>query len=174
MKKRIGGAYDRCLKCPYLGTKCDGPNVLAMTLERWCEWCRSLKDLRGYTNAEISQMSGVSQGTIDRVMTGTVSKDIMRSTAADINRTLVGGDGQWPCAMAFEAETPATLKELELKTVELTRLQQMLENIHASYRDELNALRLSESAKVQHLKDEIAHLRAEALRKDAIIDRLLK
>lgn len=163
---RIGGAYDRCLRCDYLGVKCDGPNTLAMTLDRWCEWCRSLKDLRGLTNAEIAEESGVSLTTVDRVMAGKASKDIMRNTAADINRALVGSEGKWPCAMAFEAETPATIRELELKTAELNGLRKTLQEIHASYKEELDAVRKEAQAKIDYLK-------LENERKDKIIDRLL-
>lgn len=163
--KNIGGPYDKCLSCPDLGERCDGPNTLAMGLERWCEWCRKLKDLRGMTNAELAEKSGVSPGTINRVMSGQLD-DIRHSTASLINRVLVGSGGKWPCAQAVAEETPATLKELELKTSELDGLRHALEEIHNAYAREMDAIRREDQAKIDYLK-------LENERKDRIIEKLL-
>lgn len=186
--ERIGGAYDICLRCMDLGIKCDGPNTLAMTLDRWCEWCRSLKDLRGMTNAQIAEESGVSLATVDRIMSGKSPKDIRRNTAADINRALVGSIGKWPCSKAYEGEVATTIKELELKTAELEGLRRTLEEIHISYSRELDrvresftreldSVRTSYSAELEKVRQEaqakIDYLKLENERKDKVIDKLL-
>lgn len=151
---KIGGAYDKCLKCEYLGVRCDGPNTLSMTLDRWCEWCNALKKLRGMTNQEVSELSGVSLGTVDRIMAGKAAKDIMRSTAADVTRVLVGAEGKWPCAMIFEGENANVHDELRRKSEELEHLRKTLESIHESYKSELATVR-------KEYNDELAHVRKE-------------
>ena len=39
--------YNRCLSCPHRGTRCDGPRTAGMTLERWCEYMRDMKEVNG-------------------------------------------------------------------------------------------------------------------------------
>lgn len=172
-KTKETNAYDRCLTCRYLGDGCDGPNTLSMTLERWCEWCRALKRIRGMTNSEIAEISGVSTKTVEKIMAGQASKDIMRSTAGDITRALVGSAGQWPCSLALEETTSDSTKELIAKTAELDELRRTLEGIHNSYRAELETVRQGEATKIEFLRDEIAYLKAENAKKDKIIERLL-
>lgn len=180
MTTQLKGAYDLCLKCRYLGDGCDGPNTLSMTLDRWCEWCKDLKKVRSLTNADISEQSGISLTTIDRIMAGNAPKDIKRSTASDINRVLVGSEGQWPCAMAIEAKTPDALKELNRKDSELAELRKMLSEIHSSYEKELEIVRqgartmkAEAQAKIDHLKEEIEHLKAEARTKSKLLEKLM-
>lgn len=187
-RERIGGAYDICLRCADLGVKCDGPNTLAMTLDRWCEWCKSLKDMRGLTNAQIADLSGVSLATVDRIMSGKSPKDIKRNTAADINRILVGSAGQWPCSKAVEGDIRTTIKELELKSEELEGLRRTLEEIHTSYNRELDQVRESYRKELGEVREawqteletvrkeaqaKVDYLKLENERKDKVIDRLL-
>lgn len=139
------GAYDRCLACTYLGNGCDGPRTTSMTTERWCHWCRALKELRGYTNAYIANSTGLSETTIERIMAGKASQDIMRFTAGKLEDFLIGSSGQWPCAIEVN------------------------EGKEIVYMDSPNTLAL-----LAERADQIAHLLKDVELKDKIISRLLE
>lgn len=165
-------AYDRCLGCSYLGSGCDGPNTLSMSLERWCEWCHDLKTLRGWTNLELSEASGVSLTTVDRIMAGKASKDIYRSTCADITRALIGTWGQHPCSLTASQEQPAyqdrpeTLRELAEKREELAQLLETVDRLREAHTEEVRKVREEAQKKVDFLKDECA-------KKDKLIAKLV-
>lgn len=92
--------YNLCLNCVHIGKKCDGPNFLTMSTERWCEWCRLRKDYLGWTNAHVAELAVVSKITIDRIMSGNV-KDLRTTTMQAVTKALVNGTwGTYPCAMA--------------------------------------------------------------------------
>ena len=96
--------YNMCLDCEHIGKKCDGPNFLAMTIERWCEWCHLRKDILGWTNSYVAELAEVSKISVDRVMSGAV-KDLRISTMQAITRALVNGSwGKYPCAMSDNTE----------------------------------------------------------------------
>ncbi len=168
----FANAYDECLGCSFLGNGCDGPNTMSMSLQRWCEWCYDLKTLKGWTNAKVSEVSGVSQTTIDRVMAGTVSKDIMRSTCSDITRALVGSWGKSPCALtaAKQSETvyidtPETLRALAEKTEELLQLYASIDRLREAHMEEVRIVREEAQRKVDFLL-------AENAKKDKLIAKL--
>lgn len=171
------GAYDTCLHCEHLGIQCDGPNVLAMALERWCEWCKDLKSLRGLTNTQIAERSGVSEPTIIRIMNGMVSKDIMMSTASAINKVLVGTAGQYPCAQAAGVNADEFNLELATRDETIRRLQETLDKIHESYKLEMQEIRESYRRELDVARSEaqtkIEFLRLENDRKNKIIEQLL-
>lgn len=90
--------YNACLDCANLGKTCDGPNFLAMTIERWVEWCRLRKTYLGMTNQQLADISGVAVPSIERILSGK-TKDPMLSTVQHITKALVNGSwGQYPCA----------------------------------------------------------------------------
>ena len=128
--------YNMCLDCRYIGKSCDGPNFLAMSMERWSEWCRLRKEYLGWTNAHIAEVSEISKASVDRALGGS-SKDIRISTMAAITRVLVNGTwGQYPCTMAAELEATAP---------DLSERCRILEDQHADDR-----------AKIDHLKQQNA------------------
>lgn len=159
-------AYNRCLVCEYLGEGCDGPNILAMTPQRWSEWCRDLKKIRGYTNQQIADKANVSVQTVGNILSGKLETDIRWYTASQINKVLVGSAGKWPCAMVLESSAPEFFKDLENKTSELQTLKAMYDKIHASYQQEIDIIR-------KEAKEKIDFLKAENEKKDRIINRLL-
>ena len=90
--------YNACLDCANLGKTCDGPNFLAMTIDRWVEWCRLRKIYIGMTNQQLAELSGVAVPSIERILSGK-TKDPMLSTVQHITKALVNGSwGQYPCA----------------------------------------------------------------------------
>lgn len=101
--------YNICLNCKHIGKACDGPNVIAMETERWCEWCKLRKNYLGWTNAMVAEKSGIALPTIERIMAGNV-KDPLGSTIRAVTRALINGTwGQYPCAMAAQDESEQQL-----------------------------------------------------------------
>lgn len=120
--------YNVCIDCAHIGINCDGPNFLAMSTERWCEWCHLRKEYLDWTNAEIAERAGISKISVDRVMSGNV-KDIRVTTMQAITRALVDGSwGQYPCAMASEekevVDNPAIVEQCKHLQAELAQLRE--------------------------------------------------
>ena len=92
--------YNMCVICAHIGKRCDGPNFLAMSVERWCEWCKLRKKHLGWTSDHVAELAKVSKVSVDRVMQGDV-KDMRITTMQAITKALVNGTwGQYPCVMA--------------------------------------------------------------------------
>lgn len=120
--------YNVCIDCAHIGKNCDGPNFLAMSTERWCEWCHIRKEYLDWTNAEIAERAGISKITVDRVMSGNV-KDIRVTTMQAVTMALVNGSwGQYPCAMASGekefVDNPAIVEQCKHLQEELDKLKE--------------------------------------------------
>lgn len=149
--------YNQCIKCDYLGTKCDGPNVIAMSKERYCEWCRQLKEERGWSNAKLAEVSGVSKATIDKMMTNRIT-GLNGETISSVTCALVYGyadpNGSWgkfPCAMVAPDNASGGCPKC-------AELQKQMENQTKSDRE-----------KIDHLKKQVAFAESQLLEKDAQI-----
>lgn len=117
--------YNTCINCIHIGKHCDGPNFLAMSIERWCEWCKLRKQYLKFTNAYIAEQAEVAEVTIDRIMAGH-AKDLRFTTIQAVTRVLVNGSwGQNPCAMATLTDIPTTHAENQdsQATIELLKEQ---------------------------------------------------
>lgn len=168
----ITGSFDRCLTCPYLGQGCSGPRTTAMTFERWLEFIRALKALKKVSNQTIMEGTGLSKNTVDNILAGK-QKDVSRTTAGLIEDFLIGSNAKWPCAMDLNVEKnivyqdrPETLEALENKAKAVEELNKILEDIHNSYKAELDTLRSECQRKVDYLLE-------QNNQKDRIIDKLL-
>lgn len=103
--------YNKCINCEHIGKTCDGPNFLAMSIERWAEWCKIRKNYLDWTNEELSEKSGIAKATVDKILSGH-SKDIRITTMQQMTRTLVNGSwGKYPCSMAIGVDTDEVLRE---------------------------------------------------------------
>lgn len=130
--------YNQCIICDHIGVTCDGPNFLAMTPERWCEWITLRKEYLGWTNAQIAERAGVSTVSVNRITSGNI-KDLRMTTMQAIIKALVNGTwGQYPCAMAAQSteyiESPELLalceqqrRQLEDDRVKIDFLKQQVE-----------------------------------------------
>jgi len=158
--------YNACLDCAHIGRKCDGPNFLAMDVERWCEWCRLRKEYLGWTNAHVAELADLSKISVDRVMSGSV-KDLRISTMQAITKALVNGSwGQYPCAMSGmgESETvyldnPLLIERVEHAERECKRLEAALESARA---DDLRI--------INYLKEQIRFKEEQMVAKDKLLD----
>lgn len=120
--------YNVCLDCPKIGVTCDGPNFLAMTFDRWREWCTLRAGIVDMSHADIAEAGNLSKGTVDSVLSGR-STDVRRETMAAITHALTGGAwGKYPCfdPVAAQIEETNIAKALEEKDAELTRTKNAL------------------------------------------------
>ena len=112
-------SYNQCIRCEHIGIRCDGPNVISMDLERYCEWCRLRKEDLGWSVDKLAEVSGVGRATVAKIISGKIS-GLNGETISAITCALVYGYdphgqgwGKYPCAMmALEREkqqTPADL-----------------------------------------------------------------
>lgn len=177
--------YNKCLSCPHMDVRCDGPRTSAMSLARWCEYMRDWKNIKGYTNVYIAEQSGVSEKTVERLMALNADKDIMRETARLIEDVILGSSNQYPCYLAFEDDHPKHSQALADATRELERAladnkdyRKALDDIHVSYKAELKEIRDEAQRKIDYLLREVERARAEAdawkaenVRKSAMIDK---
>ena len=146
--------YNQCIKCDYLGTKCDGPNVIAMSKDRYCEWCRQLKEERGWSNAKLAEVSGVSKATIDKMMTNRIT-GLNGETISSVTCALVYGyaepEGNWgrfPCAMVAPNTAPDGCPKCE-------ELRKQMETQLSSDRE-----------KIDHLKKQVSFAESQLMEKD--------
>ena len=179
--------YNRCLSCPHRSVRCDGPRTSAMALQRWCEFMRDMRDINGLTNQYIADKAGVSVKTIERLMAQNVEQDLMRETARRIEDAIIGSSNTYPCILAFEESMPTeahklsdALRELEHALAENKDYRAALDNIHSSYKAEMQTIREEAKAKIDYLlgqvdrmRGEIDYLRLENDRKARIIDKFL-
>lgn len=181
--------YNRCLACSHRSEKrCDGPRSSAMTLHRWCEFMRDMKEANGLTNSYISEKSGVSLKTIERLMALNSDQDIMRETARRIEDAIIGSSNQYPCYLAFEENVPQdskvlndALRDLERALEDNKDYRKALDNIHDSYKAEMQTIRDEAQEKISYLRTQIDRLQrnndylwAENNRKSKMIDMFIE
>ena len=179
--------YNRCLSCHHRQSRCDGPRTSAMSLERWCEFMRDMKELNGLTNAYIAEKADVSIKTIERLMAQRCEQDILRDTARRIEDAIIGSSNQYPCYLAFEESLPDeskmndAMRELERALADNQDYREALDKIHDSYKAEMQAIRDEAQRKIEFLVDQVKQLRednnnlwAENIRKSKIVDMFLQ
>lgn len=180
--------YNRCLSCPHRQERCDGPRTSAMTLLRWCEFMRDMKNANGLTNQDIADKTGISIRTIDRLMALNCENDIMRETARLIEDAIIGSSNQYPCYLAFQEESMPSesklndaMRELERVLADNQDYRAALDNIHTSYKAEMETIRTEAQKEIDYLKEQIARLQlekdylwAENNRKSKVVDMFLE
>lgn len=160
--------YNRCLSCQHRKVRCDGPRTAGLELARWCEYMRDMKEVNGLTNAEIAEEAGVSIKTVERLMALNADQDIYRDTARRIENAIIGATNQYPCFLAFEEENLPdaqkmndAMRELERALDDNKDYRAALDNIHASYKAEMETIRADAQKKIDFLLDQVAKLRAD-------------
>jgi hypothetical protein len=146
--------YNICISCAKLGQSCDGPNFLAMTVERWCEWCHLRRDHLKWKNQTIADKAGVSKVSIDRIITGDV-KDLRITTMQAVTKALVNGSwGQSPCVLVTETE-----KEIYVDNpviiAQCQNLQNTLDTLTEEYSKELTFVREEAQRKIDFLREQV-------------------
>ena len=157
--------YNICISCPRIGQTCDGPNFLAMSVERWCEWCRIRRDFLNWKNAEIAEKSGLSKVSIDRIMSGDV-KDLRITTMQAVSKALVNGVwGQSPCVLVTETEKEIYVDNPAI-VAQCQHLQNTLESLSEEYQAELATVRAEAQRKIDFLYRQIEFKESQMVSKD--------
>jgi len=188
MRNYIEKSYNRCIDCHHRKeNRCNVPRTSDMELRRWCEFMRDVKIANGLSNAYIAEKTGISIKTVDRLMALHADQDIMRETARLIEDAIMGSANNYPCYLAYEDIVPDNSAQLATATMELERAladnkdyRSALDNIHASYNEEMQKIRDEAQKKidfllmeVERLREDAVHWRAENDRKGKLIDTYL-
>lgn len=146
--------YNICISCSKLGQSCDGPNFLAMTVERWCEWCHLRRDFLKWKNQTIADKAGVSKISVDRIMACDV-KDLRISTMQAVTKALVNGSwGQSPCVLVTETEKEI-YADNPIILAQCQQIQNTLDSLSAEYKNEIVAVREEAQKKIDFLREQI-------------------
>jgi transcriptional regulator with XRE-family HTH domain len=146
--------YNICISCPRIGQTCDGPNFLAMSVYRWCEWCHLRRDFLGWKNATIADRSGVSKVSVDRIMSGDV-KDLRITTMQAVTKALVNGVwGQSPCVLVTETEKEIYVDNPVI-VAQCQQLQEKIDALSEEYKTETATLRAEAQTKIDFLREQI-------------------
>ena len=146
--------YNICISCPKIGQTCDGPNFLAMSVERWCEWCRLRRDFLGWKNHTVADKAGVSKMSVDRIMTGDV-KDLRITTMQAVTRALVNGSwGQSPCVLVAETEKEISVDNPVI-VAQCQHLQNTLDALTEDHKKDLAFIREEAQKKIDFLREQI-------------------
>ena len=157
--------YNRCINCIHIGELCDGPNFLAMEIERWCEWCRLRKEYLGWTNAHVAELADVSKVSVDRVMR-VDAKDLRLSTMQAITRVLINGIwGKYPCVLAATGSIDA---------VECSKLRDEIVKLKEDHKAELDVLRAEHTKKIDFLMGQVKFKEEQMIAKDKLIEAMTR
>lgn len=156
--------YNMCINCIHIGKRCDGPNFLAMEIERWCDWCKLRKEYLGWTNSYIAEEADVSKISVDRIMTANV-KDLRISTMQAVTKMLVNGSwGQYPCAMA------AIGTDTSEAAAQCANLKEEMSKLKAAHKEEIAAIRADHEQKINFWKEQMKFLESQMLAKDKLLE----
>lgn len=147
--------YNICISCPKIGQTCDGPNFLAMSVERFCEWCKLRRDYLGWKNQLVADKAGVSKISVERIMAGD-SKDLRITTMQAVAKALVNGVwGQSPCVLVTE-----TVKEIRVDNpvivAQCQHLQNTLDTLTEEHKKDLAFIREEAQKKIDFLREQVA------------------
>ena len=147
--------YNICISCPHIGQNCDGPNFLAMSVERWCEWCHLRRDHLKWKNSTLSEKSGVSKISIDRIMAGDV-KDLRITTMQAVTKALVNGPwGKSPCVLVTETEKEFSVDNPVI-TAQCQQIQNTLDALSSECQKEIVYIHEESQRKIDFLRNQIA------------------
>ena len=146
--------HNICISCPKIGQTCDGPNFLAMSVDRWCEWCHLRRDYLKWKNQTIADKAGVSKISVDRIMAGDV-KDLRITTMQAVTKALVNGVwGQSACILVTESEKEIYVDNPVI-VAQCQHLQNTLDTLYEEYKTELATVREETQQKITFLREQI-------------------
>lgn len=162
--------FNKCFQCHSFRNGCSGPNPLVMSVDRLCEFLQMARIFRHLSYQETADGTDLSLATVKRILTGKVSDPSFFAMAA-LTKFLVGDPtGKHPCAIPNIVSSPESEKQLTDALLELDRAladnseyRAALDNIHISYKAELDAIRSDSQRKVDYLMAEVERLREEVV-----------
>lgn len=180
--------FNQCFQCHSFRNGCSGPNLSIMSVERACEFLQMARVFLHLSYQQVSDATGISLATVKRILLGKVSDPSFFSITT-LSRYLLGDPhGKYPCAIPNIVSSPESEKQLNEALLELDRAladngeyRTALDNIHISYKAELDAIRAESQRKIDYLMAEVERLRLEAAgwraendRKGRLIDTYLE
>jgi transcriptional regulator with XRE-family HTH domain len=166
--------FNKCFKCRSFRNGCSGPNLTVMQdFERVCEFLQMTRIFLGYSYQQVADGTtkngtSVSLATVKRLLTGKISNPDYLTVAA-VSRFLLGDpNGKFPCAIPDVALDPDNEQKLNSALLELERAmndnkdyRQLLDSIHTSYNAEMQIIRDEAKSKIDHLLQQVEHLKTE-------------
>lgn len=171
---QINRIYGKCFACPKFLKTCRGKDTQHLTYPLWGEYCRQLAIRLGLSHRHIANGAKCSEATIHRAIFSLEGKDILRSTASDITAFLQGDIEDLDCCSVEYELLEEKDKEIASLKQERDALVEALNNMQETFRREIADVRAGSLQNVEHLREEIAYVKAENEKKDKIISRLLE
>lgn len=186
-------SYNKCFKCNSFRVSCSGPDLPVAGIERTCEFLQMTRIFLGYSYQQVADGTAsigmpVSLNAIKRILPGKVPNPDYYSVVA-ISKFLLGvPDGsKQPCAIPnivsnseSEAQLNDALRDLERLHADNKEYREIIDNIHRSYKAEMDAIREEAQKKIdfllssnQLLRSDLDSWRAESDRKSKLIDKYL-
>lgn len=148
--------------------------IVEMDTPQLFDWLKEAKKLRGLTNKNIAEATGVPQGTIDRIMAGKYT-EVKRSTLQPITAYLAKlHEDTLPPDTQEQAELNTNALEglkmvVQIRDAELKALNDAYDHIKKGYynlREDFDKAAVDNKAKIDYLKDRVEYLKQENKRKD--------
>ena len=159
--------YEKCISCERLGKDCF-PNLYVMDVEEIRKWAKLRQKYKGWTYADLSEASGVPQGTIS----SSFSKkggDVNYTTFATMLRALVGGEpGESPCPN-FSADVPLLQEEIVQLEQDNEALKEQVGNAEGVRRDDIKTTKAEKQKTIDSLKQDLQFCQNQILHKDQVI-----
>ena len=117
--------YYKCLSCPRFRHTCAGLPTRDMTNQEWCDMIGDVMDVFHLSNAYVAKEAKVSEKTVEKIRSGTISSDIMRSTERGIERVVLGPVGEHACYINHnDSASLEQIRELQAKVEHLLQENQ--------------------------------------------------
>lgn len=180
--------FNKCFECHSFRNGCSGPNLSVMSIPRVCEFLQMARIFLDFSYQDAADGTGISLTTIKRTLTGKIS-DPSFFTISAISVYLLGDPkGKYPCAIPNivsdvdnDVKLNDALRELERALADNTDYRNALDNIHHSYKVEMDTIRSEAQKKIDFLLEQVEHYRmennylwAENNRKSNVIDMFLE
>lgn len=144
--------YEKCVKCPKVGTSCEGPHFFTMSAAGLLEWCKARKTFLKLSNEKLAVLSGTPKGTIDRLFSGE-HLDFKFETIRPLIKVLAGGEWiEAPCPDEPDKFSDEKISQLE---EENTRLREKLNEVTETSNEKIKAYK----EEVDIFKDQLKWIR---------------
>lgn len=150
--------FFECISCEKLGSSCNGPHFLSVSVPEIMEWCIQRKAFLRWSNAKISEEANTPKGTVDRLFSGDIV-DCKVETLRPIIQALIGGsfiDDVCPCLEPDE-KAEETIRRLEQDNA---RLKRYLQNTEEKCKANIEEMKADHHAETDFLKQQLEHEQA--------------
>lgn len=179
--------FNKCFECHSFRNGCSGPNLAIMGIARACEFLQMARIFSKYSYQDVADGTGVSLATVKRILTGKIGDPSFFTMSAISTFLFADPNGKYPCAIPNVVSNPDNdvklndaLRELERALHDNEDYRDVLDNIHISYKAELDTIRSEAQRTIDYLLEENKRLRTdcdswriENERKGKIIDKYI-